>query len=317
MKALLPAGFAVLLLVLTPSPAAADPPSPDQAIDQAVGQLATVIEKYDQAREQLKGTKAKVAALTGQLGPLRARVADLSFQVAELAASLYKGGSLAGANALLATKSPAEIAERLMTVDQLAARQYRQIRDLNKAKTGLEKQLRTLDQVLDTQTRAERDIATRKATIEQQLNELTTARWGDARSSRAEPRDSYVPPYRAGKSGSVVQFAYRAIGSPYIFGSDGPSGYDCSGLVLAAWRSAGINLPHSAAMQRDATERIGAAELRPGDLIFYFDDLHHVGIFAGAGRVIHAPQPGERIKMAPMNQMPIHSYGRPRGAPAT
>ncbi|MEV6523669.1 NlpC/P60 family protein [Longispora sp. NPDC051575] len=300
----------VLLPALPAGTALADPPAvTDQQLDQTLQQLEIIIEKYDLAREQLKATRAQTAALDTQLTPLRTRVATLNTEVGRLASALYQGGSISTANAFVNTTSPEDLAEKLAIVDHLAHRNRRQIDALNAAKAGLETQKKALDASLQQQTRAEREIATKKAHIEQQLTAFTAARWG---LGRLETRDSYVPPFKLGRGGAAVQYAYGAIGTPYVFGAEGPGAYDCSGLTMAAWRAAGVSLPHSAELQRQVTDPVPASELRPGDLVFYYPDVHHVGVYAGAGRVIHAPQPGQRITMAPMNQMPVHSFGRPR-----
>ncbi|GIG58521.1 hypothetical protein Lfu02_28930 [Longispora fulva] len=308
-------------LLLAPTPASADPtasPSPatgpsadaatDAQLDQTLAQLETIIDKYDTAREQLTTTRAQTTALAARLAPLRTQVATLNAEVGRLASALYQGGSASTANALVNATSPDQFASRLAIIDHLAHRNRRQIEALNQAKAGLETQKKALDSALQQQTRAEREIAAKKAHIEQQLTALTAARWG---FNRLETRDNYVPPFKLGRGGAVVQYAYGAIGTPYVFGAEGPDAYDCSGLTMAAWRAAGVSLPHSAELQRSVTENVPASDLRPGDLVFYYPDVHHVAVYAGAGRVIHAPQPGQRITMAPMNQMPVHSFGRP------
>ncbi|WP_412540611.1 NlpC/P60 family protein [Longispora sp. K20-0274] len=302
--------------LLAPTPALADPPaagassaaSADAQLDQTLAQLETIIEKYDTAREQLATTRAQTTALAARLAPLRGRVATLNAEVGRLASALYQGGSASTANALVNATSPEQFASRLAIIDQLARRNRRQIEALNQAKAGLETQMKALDAALQQQTRSEHELAAKKAHIEQQFTVLTAARWG---LSRLETRDNYVPPFKLGRGGAAVQYAYGAIGTPYVFGAEGPDAYDCSGLTMAAWRAAGVSLPHSAEMQRSVTDNVPASDLRPGDLVFYYPDVHHVAIYAGAGRVIHAPQPGQRITMAPMNQMPVHSFGRP------
>ena len=100
-----------------------------------------------------------------------------------------------------------------------------------------------------------------------------------------------------------------------MFAADGPDAYDCSGLTMAAWAQAGIKLPHNAKAQRSAVPSISRSELRPGDLVFYYSDLHHVAMYAGYinGQhwIVHASRAGVPIKMRLMDNGSIHSYGRP------
>jgi cell wall-associated NlpC family hydrolase len=81
---------------------------------------------------------------------------------------------------------------------------------------------------------------------------------------------------------------------------------------MAAWAAAGVSLAHYTVTQRSQTRRISATELQPGDLVFYGSDLHHVALYVGGGWVVHAPKPGDKVRMAQMGQIgSINSYGRP------
>ena len=118
-------------------------------------------------------------------------------------------------------------------------------------------------------------------------------------------------PSVSGKAGVAVRYAYNAIGTPYVWAAEGPNGYDCSGLTLAAWRAAGKSLPHNAAMQWDKVAHIGRGSLQPGDLVFY-SGLGHVALYVGSGKVIHAPTFGESVKLASVDMMSPYGYGRVR-----
>ncbi|WP_399079891.1 NlpC/P60 family protein [Streptomyces zaehneri] len=99
-----------------------------------------------------------------------------------------------------------------------------------------------------------------------------------------------------GKADKALAFARAQIGRPCLWGATGPESYDCSSLTQAAWRAAGVTLPRSAIDQAKAFTRISLAELRPGDLVFFFDDLSHTGLCTGNGMMIHAPGPGTFIR---------------------
>ncbi|MDQ0585113.1 C40 family peptidase [Streptomyces rishiriensis] len=99
-----------------------------------------------------------------------------------------------------------------------------------------------------------------------------------------------------GKADKALAFARAQIGRPCVWGATGPESYDCSSLTQAAWRTAGVTLPRSAIDQAKAFTRISLAELRPGDLVFFFDDLSHTGLCTGNGMMIHAPGPGTYIR---------------------
>ncbi|WP_354641275.1 C40 family peptidase [Kitasatospora camelliae] len=102
---------------------------------------------------------------------------------------------------------------------------------------------------------------------------------------------------------AAIAFARTTIGLPYIWGGEGPDGYDCSGLTMLAWRQGGRNLTHFAADQYAESTPIGYGQLRPGDLVFWTDtgraaDIHHVALYIGDDQIIEAPRPGTAVKQA-------------------
>ncbi|WP_329195378.1 C40 family peptidase [Streptomyces sp. NBC_01435] len=113
------------------------------------------------------------------------------------------------------------------------------------------------------------------------------------------------------KAGQVLAFARAQIGKPYVWGATGPASYDCSGLTQAAWKSAGVNIPRTTWDQVKIGTRVATADLRPGDLVFFYDDISHVGIYKGDGMMIHAPKPGADVREESIYYMPIYGSVRP------
>ncbi|WP_329456080.1 C40 family peptidase [Streptomyces sp. NBC_01497] len=109
----------------------------------------------------------------------------------------------------------------------------------------------------------------------------------------------------------ALAFARAQIGKPYVWGATGPSSYDCSGLTQAAWRAAGVDLPRTTYDQVNAGTRVATADLRPGDLVFFFSDISHVGMYIGGGMMIHAPKPGAKVREESIYTMPIYGAVRP------
>ncbi|MER6571881.1 NlpC/P60 family protein [Streptomyces sp. NPDC001093] len=116
------------------------------------------------------------------------------------------------------------------------------------------------------------------------------------------------------KAEKALAFARAQIGKPYVWGAIGPDSYDCSGLTQAAWRAAGVTLPRTTYDQVNAGTTVSLADARPGDLVFFYDDISHVGIYIGNGMMIHAPKPGAYVREESIyygGESIIHSVVRP------
>ncbi|MGW0870316.1 NlpC/P60 family protein [Streptomyces sp. NPDC002740] len=118
----------------------------------------------------------------------------------------------------------------------------------------------------------------------------------------------------ATKAEKALAFARAQIGKPYVWGAAGPGSYDCSGLTQASWKAAGVTLPRTTYDQVDAGTTVPLADARPGDLVFFYDDVSHVGVYAGNGMMIHAPKPGAYVREESVfydGESGIHSVVRP------
>jgi cell wall-associated NlpC family hydrolase len=112
-------------------------------------------------------------------------------------------------------------------------------------------------------------------------------------------RTSHVPTASSSVVQKAIAFALAQVGKPYVWGTAGPSTYDCSGLTMASYAAAGISLPHSAAQQYGYGTHVSFDQLQPGDLMFYYSPIGHVTMYVGDGRMISAPQTGDVVKVIP------------------
>lgn len=113
------------------------------------------------------------------------------------------------------------------------------------------------------------------------------------------------------KGATALAFAKKQLGDSYRFGGSGPSHWDCSGLTAGAWKKAGVKLPHSAAAQYHRGKKVSKSNLKVGDLVFFYSGPSHVGIYAGHGKIIHAPRPGSKVSYIKMSYMPFKGARRP------
>ncbi|UGQ12930.1 LysM peptidoglycan-binding domain-containing C40 family peptidase [Yinghuangia sp. ASG 101] len=113
------------------------------------------------------------------------------------------------------------------------------------------------------------------------------------------------------KAAVAIAFAKAQLGKPYVYGAEGPDAYDCSGLVQAAWKAAGVSIPRVTTDQFAAGKKVSTSALQPGDLVFYYSGISHVGMYLGDGQIIHAPNSRSVVKIVPVDSMPIAGATRP------
>ena len=125
-----------------------------------------------------------------------------------------------------------------------------------------------------------------------------------------------VAPKAGTKGEKALAFAKKQLGDRYAYAGAGPNSWDCSGLTMKAWQVAGVKLPHSAGQQYRIGKKISKSQLRNGDLVFFYRGISHVGLYAGNGKVIHAPRPGETVSYIKMSYMPYAGARRPGPRPS-
>ncbi|MFY1696949.1 NlpC/P60 family protein [Solwaraspora sp. WMMA2101] len=303
-----------LLLTGAPAPAQAQQTVAEieAQIDEVWAELEPTIERHNAVRQDLTAKKKQAEALQKKIQPLQVQIDLAMDRVSEFAARSYKGGSPSAFSAILTSGKPTHLADQLELLDQFARRQARDVQAVVDLKEKYAAEKAPLDQLIVELTSTEAQLSAKAKEIDAEvdrLQELRLQAYGSS-TSLGSLRPAPCPAtYPGGAAGKAVTFACAQIGKPYIWGSAGPSGYDCSGLTLAAWRQGGVSLPHNAARQRQVTRNISRDELRPGDLVFYYS-LSHVGMYVGDGWIVHASQAGEPIAMRKLGSG-IHSYGRP------
>nr|WP_170839321.1 NlpC/P60 family protein [Micromonospora halophytica] len=312
------AGFTAALIA--PSAVARAEPSVAELtarIERSSTELERVVESYNRLNEEIKANKAAVSRLHARIGPLEAQTAQSRSEVGEMAATAYKTGGLRTAQALLEPGGSGSLMDRLTTLDHLTRQRQERIAGFTDSQRRLLDQKARLDATLAREAAQAKAMAGTKRTIERDLAKLYELRrqaYGRATEAPA-PRPATSgrddAPAVSGKAGIAVRYAYGAVGKPYVWGGDGPDGYDCSGLTSAAWRAAGKSLPHNTRMQWGVVAHISRSELRPGDLVFY-SGLGHMGMYVGGGQIIDAPSAGRNVLKRDMDIMPIQGYGRVR-----
>ncbi|GLZ76650.1 hypothetical protein Afil01_14570 [Actinorhabdospora filicis] len=302
----LTAAATVLALLLGSAPAQAEPTLEEvkKQVKEKGEELEKVIEEYNGAKENLKKAEERQGEIEEQLKPLSDAVAVAQLAIDGIAASSYQGGNLSQVNIML-SGSPDQTVERLSLLSQLGQTQIAEIRAFHDATDALAGEQASLQSTIDEQETLKKEIGTKKDKIEGELGKLK-----DLQADLTPDNPPGAPPAPDGNAGKAVQFAYDQIGDDYVYGAAGPNSWDCSGLTQGAWRAAGVSLSHNTNMQWNEVPHVSRSQLAPGDLVFY-NNLNHVGIYAGNNVIVHAPTSGQKVTTAPLDSMPIVGYGRP------
>ncbi|WP_406258355.1 NlpC/P60 family protein [Streptomyces nigra] len=202
-------------------------------------------------------------------------------------------------------------------------------KDLRTAKSTVQKKLADARQLLSELTAQEKarlaaiekrkqEEAARKAEeLAQQQAEADRKREEAARQQEQESQEQGTTAPDASyatKAQKALSFARTQIGKPYVWGATGPDSYDCSGLTQAAWKAAGVDIPRVTYDQVNAGTTVPVSSAQPGDLVFFYDDITHVGLYIGNGMMIHAPKPGTYVREESIfydGESSIHSIVRP------
>ncbi|MDG4821313.1 C40 family peptidase [Asanoa sp. WMMD1127] len=306
---------AALLAVLGPlaAPAAANPSADEvkKRLKSATHQLEVVVEQYNDLKLEVKRGRAEAERLRTGIAPLEAVAQARSAEVGTMAAAAYRTGRAANVIGLLHSGSPQALGNGLAMLEALGTQRGRAIEALEAANANVAAAQESLNALAAREKVQGAKLLSKKRHIEGEIARLDALRF-DLGVTDLPPVLEDPPPLPPGAASAAVRFVYAQLGKPYVWGASGPEGYDCSGLTAAAWRAAGVDLPHNARAQYGAVAHVGRGQLRPGDLVFYYGNIQHVGMYVGAGRIIHAPQHGERIRFDRVDYQPVHGYGRPR-----
>ncbi|MEV4834007.1 NlpC/P60 family protein [Nonomuraea sp. NPDC049486] len=312
-RAPLAAGLVIGLITLPTGGVAADPqPTISQAkakLEKLNDKADKVVDRYNTATENYKAAKKRYDKLNAGYKRKLATVAELRQQVVTMAVDGYKmGRDLTSMPTMVTAENPGDLLYQMALTERLTADRAGRLAAFDRENRGLkterDKAQEALGEADEERDKVKKERSEIEKLIAQQkklLNRLGAYRVGDPNSTGVK----YTGP-ASGSAAAVLNFAYAQIGKPYQFGGTGPGGWDCSGLTQASWRAAGVSLPRTTWQQWawGASRRVSLDALEPGDLIFS-EGLGHVSIYAGNGKIVHAPQTGDVVKVVPLS-----AYGR-------
>ncbi|MGW2208380.1 NlpC/P60 family protein [Streptomyces sp. NPDC001781] len=303
-------------------------------VDRLYQEAETATEKYDGAREKASAAQHRLNTLRDETARRQERLNTARGALGAFAAAQYRDGAIAPSWQLALSSSPDRYLDDAAFAERAGHRRAQQV-------SRVRAQLRELERLRGAARVEARSVRSRQAELQRQKDVVTTklkqarqllarltpperqkattggpavtVRAGGGRSAPAPAasgaassgRTTARVPVSASRASAAVAYAYRKLGSPYVWGATGPDAFDCSGLIQAAYRSAGISLPRTTYAQINAGRRVSRSQLRPGDLVFFYSGVSHVGIYVGGGRMIHAPNPSAPVRVASIDQMPF------------
>ncbi|MFR9789508.1 NlpC/P60 family protein [Streptomyces sp. MB22_4] len=304
-------------------------PTPAQVrtrVDTLYREAETATQKYDGAKEEADAGERRLNSLRDEAARRTQKLDSARNALGSLAAAQYRSGAIAPAWQLALSSDPdryletAALAERAGDRQSAAVSQVRrQLQDIERLRGAARVELKSLRSHQAELRRQKKTVTGKLAEARRLLAELTPPQRGEvtgtddtAPGHASRAADDTRQSLEAGavaapdsRAAAAVAYAYAKLGSPYVWGATGPDAFDCSGLVQAAYRSAGVSLPRTTYAQIDAGRRVSRSELRPGDLVFFYSGVSHVGLYIGNGRMIHAPNPSAPVRVAPIDQMPF------------
>ncbi|MFJ4548743.1 NlpC/P60 family protein [Streptomyces sp. NPDC088817] len=299
-------------------------------LDGLYHDAAVATDAYNLADEKAKKQSAEITDLNRKIADEQRKLDGLKERAGAAASAQYRTGGLPpevqlmlgndpqdffdGAGSLLqsqrATKNLIEETTRAQQDLELyagdAADRLRELEAGRKAKAAAKKRIKQrIKEAEQLEAKLEKRQRERLAELERQAAEQAQSAW--LSTGILDELDG-----RASASGrKAVEFATAQLGKPYEWGAVGPRTYDCSGLTSRAWAAAGHPVPRTSQQQWHQLEHVDIKDMRPGDLIIYFDDASHVGMYVGDGTIVHAPRPGRTVTLAGAGSMPILGVVRP------
>ncbi|GAA0408160.1 C40 family peptidase [Streptomyces luteireticuli] len=314
-----------------------------EKVDKFYEEAEQATEKFNGAKQKQEKLEKEVGELQDRVARGQEDLNKLRDGLGSVATAQYRSGSVDPSLQLLLSSDPASYLEKASTLNQVSAKQAETLKQisvkqrtlkqqreeaagkladlestrkaLGEQKSAVQGKLAEARDVLNQLTEKERAEleaqekaeAAKSADKAKEQSKDSSSQDGNSKSgddSSSPSTGKHVP--ASGRAGAALNAAASKIGSPYVWGATGPSSFDCSGLTSWAYSQAGVTIDRTSEAQANDGQRIyDQSQLQPGDLVLFYGDLHHVGLYAGNGQVLHAPRTGTVVRYEAMSNMPF------------
>ncbi|WP_031104412.1 C40 family peptidase [Streptomyces sp. NRRL S-146] len=323
-------GMAAGAVSLLPTQSQAAPkPTVDEVrkqVEKLYEEATGPTEEYNAVREKQQKLQGEVDSAQDRLARKQQEINELREEIGPLAAAQYRSGGIDPSVQLFLSGDPDDYLEQAEMLDRTSNRQADALRtmqakqrELTQEREAAQKRLKALEETRAKAATKKNEVRDKLTKARKLLNSLTAAQRArmeadqkrdDAAAGVSDSAATYNGP-ASGRAKAALDFAYAQLGKPYEWGSTGPNSFDCSGLTGASWRAAGVSLPRTVKQQYDAGRKVARSDMQPGDIIYWYNDNQHNGMYVGNGKAIHAPRTGKNVEIVPVDSMPFFAASRP------
>jgi cell wall-associated NlpC family hydrolase len=300
---------ALFSLVLPFGIGGAAPSQPMPSLKDLVAQARALSNEINSLNEQYNGlriqltqaqTEARVAKDTYVRDLTELRAGNLA--VGQLAAQSYMNGGLSTPLELLTTSTASTLIGRAAFVQELQKENGDQVSQIAEGVAAAQRARASAQQQTQRAKRLAAQMATKRRQAQGKINLLNSSVFKKAMAvfNQTGNYPNFNIPTANTIGAQALRWALSRRGDPYVWGAAGPSSFDCSGLVLWAYARVGISLPHFTGDQWNMGVHVGRNQLQPGDLVFFYPDIGHVGLYIGNGLMVDAPDFGEDVQVQPV-----------------
>ena len=300
------------------TPAQAEPNIDDvqKRVDRLYHEAEQAQERYNDAKIELRDLQGDLDSLEADQDRQDAAFEDVRDQVQDSIVRQYEGESLSNVGQVVVSDDPKTFLAQLSTMSAFNDMQSQLFDKYSTEADALGiRQDATQKRAADV-AETEKQLSKEKAIVDDKLAEAKAV-LGDLKDKEREEMlsrgvvrvPSDVP--ASGRAAAAVKYALAQVGDSYVYGAAGPSAFDCSGLTMMAWAQAGVGLPHSSSAQFSTGPHIAESDLQPGDLVFYYSPISHVGMYIGNGMIVNAENPSSGVRVTSLHAMPYVGAVRP------
>jgi len=302
------AALAAFTLALPLTPGDARPRAPQPSLNELVAQakllarqIDTLSQQYDGLQVSLGETRSAAKAAAKTAARDTAALTGGIQRVSQIAAESYATGGYDPTLQLATSTDPQDFIDRASIMSHLQSENGTVVHGLlvaqaaaNRAQQTAQQQATQVDSLLN-------QMGAKKNQIQSKINLIESSAYKKALAiANQTGRFPVTAPVGDSLGARALRFALSKQGDPYVWGAAGPSSFDCSGLVMWAYEQIGVQLPHYTGDQWNSGVHVSKSQLQPGDLVFFYPDIGHVGLYIGNGLMVDAPDFGETVHVEPV-----------------